>query len=70
MQTVTIDIINHRALKLLQDLELMQLIRFHKKDNKEKIGNQEWISRHKGTMTKQVIDDVNSQLNELRNEWE
>jgi hypothetical protein len=30
MQTVTIDIINSKALKLLQDLELLKLIRLRK----------------------------------------
>ena len=30
IQTVTIDIINEKALKLLQDLELLQLIRMRK----------------------------------------
>jgi len=30
MQTITVDIINNKAIRLLQDLELLQLIRKHK----------------------------------------
>ena len=30
MQTVTIDILNNKAIKLLQDLELLQLIRMRR----------------------------------------
>lgn len=67
IKTVTIDIINSKALKLLQDLELLKLIRVHdEKNNKsESIG----VERYKGAMSKQDINDINNQLNELRSEW-
>jgi len=67
IQTVTIDIINEKALKLLQDLELLQLIRL-RKDKDENTVN--WTQRYKGAMNKQSIADIDNQLNELRNEWE
>ena len=37
MQTIIIDIINDKAVKLLQDLELLQLIRMHKEKPKQGI---------------------------------
>ncbi|WP_419800467.1 hypothetical protein [Mucilaginibacter sp.] len=68
IQTVTIDIINDKALKLLEDLELLQLIRLHKDEAKSKaIIN---VDKYKGSMTKQTLAEVDSQLNELRNGWE
>lgn len=68
MQIITIDIINNKAFKLLQDLEQLLLIRLHK-ENKESISETNWVSKYKGAMTKQSISDIDQQLNELRNSW-
>jgi hypothetical protein len=70
MQTITIDIINNKALKLLQDLELLQLIRLRKEKVTSVTIHNEWATKYKGAMTKQNITDIDNQLNELRNEWE
>lgn len=67
IQTVTIDIINDKALKLLQDLENLQLIRLHKDQKSTK---SQWTKRYKGAMTKQPLTEIDTQLNELRNQWE
>lgn len=68
IQTVTIDIINNKALKLLQDLELLQLIRVHKEKTQPSSIN--WAAQYKGAMAKQALTDIDNQLNELRNGWE
>ena len=69
MQTLTIDILNNKALKLLQDLELLNLIRVRKeKDQNGAVIN--WAAKYKGAMSKQSLSDIDYQLNELRNEWE
>lgn len=69
IQTVTIDIINEKALKLLQDLELLKLIRLRKE--KTSLANtNELLVKYKGTMSKQSQQDIDDQLNQLRNEWE
>ena len=68
IQTITIDIINDKALKLLQDLELLQLIRLHKE--KELPDSSNSVKSFKGSMTKQPQIDIDTQLNELRNGWE
>ncbi len=67
IQTVTIDIINENAMKLLHDLELLQLIRVRKEKSSAQI---DWAERYKGAMSKQKTTDIDKQLNELRDGWE
>lgn len=69
MQTITIDIINSKAIRLLQDLELLQLIRM-RKEKPQSPATTNWAEKYKGAMTKQTLTNVDSQLNELRNGWE
>ena len=69
MQSLIIDIVNAKALKLLQDLELLQLIRVRKEKPQQSI-SVNWAIRYKGTMTKQPLTEIDKQLNDLRNEWE
>ena len=66
-RTITIDIINEKALKLLQELEQLQLIRMRKEKSQS---SGDWSSKYKGAMTKQPLASVDEQLNELRNGWE
>lgn len=66
--TVTIDVINEKAMKLLQDLELLQLIRIRKPVPPSAVTD--WAQRYKGAMTKQPLSQVDNQLNELRDGWE
>ncbi len=68
MRTITIDIINEKALLLLKNLEMLQLIRL-RKDKTEPTSTTHWLS-YKGAMSKQPLDTVDQQLNELREEWE
>lgn len=67
MQTVTVDIINDKALELLHDLELQQLIRVRIENGPQK---NNFSSKYKGAVTKQALTDVDAQLKELRNGWE
>jgi len=69
MQTLTIDIINDKAIRLLEDLELLQLIRVHR-ENQPSATTTELTSKYKGAMTKQPLTDLDNQLKELRNGWE
>ena len=64
IQTVTIDIINDKAMRLLQDLELLELIRMRKGKGQPNVN---WAERHKGAMSKQPLSDIDNQLDELRN---
>lgn len=67
IRTVTIDIINDKAMLLLQDLELLQLIRV-RKEKSSSPKNQ--INLLKGALSKEDITQVDQQLNELRAEWD
>ncbi len=69
MQRITIDILNSKALRLLQDLELLQLIRVRDTSPKQNTPVN-WAAKYKGTMTKQPLTEIDKQLNQLRNEWE
>lgn len=69
MKTIIIDIINKKAIKLLQDLALLQLIRLFKEKTPPEATILNWPSKYKGAMTKQSLSDTDSQLNELRNAW-
>ncbi len=61
MQTVTIDILNNKAEKLLQDLEQEQLIRVRReKHQTATVIN--WATKYKGEGTEQPL--TGSQLNE------
>ena len=70
MQTVTVDIINSKAFKLLQDLELLQLIKLHKNNVQQKTHTENPIAKYKGMMGKQSLADIENQLKELRREWD
>lgn len=69
IQTLTIDIINEKALNLIKDLENLKLLRVRKDSTirSEKIN---WTLKYKGSMNKQHLVDIDTQLNELRNSWD
>lgn len=69
MQTVTVDIIDDKAIKLLEDLEALKIIRVHK-DNDLPTRWTNPVAKYKGKMTKQPLTEVEEQLKELRESWE
>lgn len=69
MRTVTIDILKDGAVRLLRDMELLELIRV-RSGKAVAMPTIDLVKKYKGAMTKQLPDDVDEQLNELRNEWE
>jgi predicted transcriptional regulator len=66
MTTVTVDIIDEKALTLLKDLEALKIIRMH---YDERDVTKVDFAKYKGKMTKQPIEEVEKQLKELRGEW-
>jgi len=69
MRTITLDILNDKALSLLKDLEMLEVIRVRR--SKAPSGSPEnLISKYKGAMTAQPVDEIEQQLNDLRNEWQ
>ncbi|AYD47319.1 hypothetical protein [Arachidicoccus soli] len=69
METVTIDILNSKAVRLLHDLELLQLIRVRKEKSQTET-QINWSEKYKGAMSKQPLSNIDNQLNELRSAWE
>jgi hypothetical protein len=70
MTTVTIDILNEKALNLLRDLELLKLIRLRKEKDGPNINGINLVAKYKGAMTRQPLNEIDQQLKDLRNEWE
>ncbi|HMU02645.1 MAG TPA: hypothetical protein PJ990_03440 [Saprospiraceae bacterium] len=54
-------------MKLLQDLEQLQLIRLRKEENTPLTQKK---FNYKGVMKKQNLEEVDDQLEKLRNGWE
>ncbi len=67
MRTITIDIIDEKAVNLLKDLELLKLIKVRKEKPAAK--STDW-GKYKGAMTRQSLLDIDKQLDDLRGEWE
>jgi hypothetical protein len=70
MTTVTVDILNVKAITLLQDLELLKLIRLRREREEPKASGMNLIAKYKGAMSRQPINEIDQQLKGLRNEWE
>ena len=68
MQTITIDIINEKALRLLKELEFLQLIRVRKEKAEQPATIN--FAKYKGMLSQQPLTEVDQQLHELRNGWE
>ena len=65
-QNLTIEIINNEAINLLYGLERLNLIRVQKNSSFKQTD----LLKYKGAMTKQTVEEIDTQLNELRNAWE
>lgn len=71
MSTQTIELLSPDAMKWLQHLEVMQLIRLPKAASKRKTTKKTGISALRGTLNWGVtVEEVESQLKSLRDEWE
>lgn len=68
MNTIEIDILNEKALMLLQDLEQLKLIRIRRGEPQQK--KVPSMKEYKGAMEKQSLKEIDNQLNKLRNSWE
>jgi hypothetical protein len=69
MKTLIIDIINDEAVKLIHDMEHLKLIRVRKEERQHE-DVVDWVAKYKGAMQKQPMNEINDQLNDLRNSWE
>ncbi len=68
MRTVTVELRNNNALRLLKDLELANIIRVLDKDKKKE--KTRLSASLRGAISKERAQELNKQLNQMRNEWE
>ena len=66
MRTVTVELRNNNALRLLKDLELANIIRVLDKDNKKE--KTKLSASLRGAISKERAQELNEQLNQMRNE--
>lgn len=67
MQTITIEILDDKALAILKELAFQRMIKLQQIEPADyKVAQMKSL---KGAMKKQLISDVDNQLNELRNDW-
>ena len=69
MRTITVDILNDKALNILKDMEQLKIIRVHRDKKPVNLKSENLISKYKGAMNPQPTPEIEKQLNDLRNEW-
>ncbi len=66
METVLVQINSHKAYKLLEDLEDMQILKVLQKSNQP----QEKLSKkYAGKLPENIADELQKYVTETRNEW-
>jgi DNA polymerase II large subunit len=69
LKSVTIDLLDRKAYKLLKDLERLNLIRLKDVSNKN-LSPYKNIQKLKGSMKKQPKAKLDEALRRIRNEWD
>jgi hypothetical protein len=67
-ETLTIELTNSTAIKLLENLERMNIIRILRK--RKKTASADLATRMQGSITETQADALHSQLEKMRGEWE
>ena len=66
MKTIILEILDDKALRLLEDLESLKVIRLHHEKCSNKKLEESFISKYKGAMTTEPLSEIDKQLTELR----
>ncbi|MBC7400409.1 MAG: hypothetical protein H7289_10720 [Mucilaginibacter sp.] len=67
MRTVTLDILDNKAVDLLKDLEVLKIIRIQDDKGVTEQPIMDLAKKYSGSMTKQSIEEIDKQLRDLRN---
>ena len=70
MRTLTLDVLNDKAINLLKDLEDLKVIKLHEDAEIHAKNPKNLAAKYSGAMTKQSIEEIEKQLNDLRAEWD
>ena len=65
---ITVELKNPNALRILKDLEIINIIKVI--DNEVKKGKIKLSKKLRGVISKERALELNSELDEIRNEWE
>jgi hypothetical protein len=68
METVTIEIKSSKAMKLLKDLESLDIIKIHQ--SAQKPATKDKASKYRGSISPGNADQLMAHLQEIRNEWD
>lgn len=68
METVTVEIKSNKAMRLLKDLENLDLIKIHK--SQENPYKKDKASKYRGSISAASADHLLKHAEESRNEWE
>ncbi len=66
MNTITVELINSKAMQLLQDLEALHIIRLHETEVTPKI---KLSDKYRGILSKEDGIDLNKHIDQMRSEW-
>jgi hypothetical protein len=66
METLVVELTHKNALRLLRDLEEMNIIRLH--DNTES-GSKKLSEKYKGVLSREEGHDLSKHIGESRSEW-
>jgi hypothetical protein len=70
MRTLTVDILDDKAFKLLKGLEELHVIKVHETLENGQAPAINSFTKYKGKISRQSIEEIDRQLNDMRNEWE
>lgn len=68
METITVELKNKKALKLLQDLEALKIIKLHPVEIEKRQADK--ASKYRGFLSIKTADAMMKDIEESRNEWE
>lgn len=69
MRTVTLDILNDKALNLLKDLEVLNLIKFREEKKEVAPAKIKLSDKYRGIISKEQGQDLNLHIKQMRSEW-
>ncbi len=69
MRTVTLDILDDKAINLLKGLEDLKVIKLHNLAKDKQVEAINSIKKLEGLMSKQSVEEIDNQIKDLRNEW-
>lgn len=69
MKTITLDVLNEKALILLRDLEVLNLIKFRDEVQETKPAKVKLSDKYKGIISKEQGQELNEHIKQMRSEW-